>query len=86
MTLLTPRQKQVLDLFLAGNDYKEVAAQCGISTGTVNPHLRAIAKKLGSDGIARDKLRVALDRPTPAPSAGPSEPTPESGTAALSTS
>jgi DNA-binding CsgD family transcriptional regulator len=59
MTTLTPRQKEVLDLWLAGTPYNELAAALGISTKTVNPHLKAIAKKLGAAGISRDSLRLA---------------------------
>ncbi|MCA1782113.1 MAG: helix-turn-helix transcriptional regulator, partial [Intrasporangiaceae bacterium] len=43
---LTARQQQVLDLWLAGTPYYEIADQLGIATGTVNPHLRGIRKKL----------------------------------------
>lgn len=56
---LTSRQQQVLDLWLGGSTYKELAASLGISPETVNPHLKVIAKKLGCVGIARDKLRDA---------------------------
>lgn len=55
---LTPRQQQVLDLWLDGKTYKEVAAECGISPETVNPHLKAVRKKLGATGISRDALRA----------------------------
>ncbi len=60
MTTLTTRQKEVLDLWLAGTKYKELAAQLGISPETVNPHLKGIAKKLGATGISRAALRAAL--------------------------
>lgn len=56
---LTTRQQEVLDLWLAGTTYKELAARLGISPETVNPHLKVIAKKLGADGISREKLRDA---------------------------
>lgn len=60
-TTLTPRQREVLDLFLSGLTYKEVAARCKISPETVNPHLRTIAKKIGASGIARETLRAAVE-------------------------
>lgn len=60
MTQLTARQQEVLDLWLEGVPYDQLAARLGISTKTVNPHLKAIARKLGAPGIARDKLRAAL--------------------------
>lgn len=59
MDTLTARQQQVLDLWLAGVPYNEIADALGISTKTVNPHLKAIAKKLGAGGISRAKLREA---------------------------
>lgn len=56
---LTARQLEVLDLWLAGTPYRELAARLGISPETVNPHLKAIARKLGVRGIARETLREA---------------------------
>lgn len=53
---LTARQQQVLGLWLSGYRYKELAATLGLSPETVNPHLKAIAKKLGAKGISRAKL------------------------------
>jgi DNA-binding CsgD family transcriptional regulator len=60
MTTLTARQQEVLDLWLAGTKYKDLASALGISPETVNPHLKAIAKKLGASGISRAKLKAAL--------------------------
>lgn len=57
---LTTRQKEVLDLWLAGTPYKELAGILGISPETVNPHLKQIAKKIGAKGISRTALRAAL--------------------------
>lgn len=57
---LTERQKQVLYLWLSGTTYRDLATKLGISPETVNPHLKAIAKKLGAAGISRANLRAAL--------------------------
>ena len=57
---LTHRQRQVLELWLSGVQYKELAATLGISPGTVNPHLKAIRAKLGATGISREALREAM--------------------------
>ena len=57
---LTTRQEQVLKLWLAGVQYRELAAELGIAPGTVNPHLQAIRRKLGATGISREALGVAL--------------------------
>ena len=59
MNALTPRQQEVLGLWLDNVPYKELAARLGISPETVNPHLKAIAKKLGATGISRSALRDA---------------------------
>lgn len=58
-TTLTARQQEVLDLWLAGTTYKDLASALGISPETVNPHLKAIAKKLHATGISREALRAA---------------------------
>jgi DNA-binding CsgD family transcriptional regulator len=59
---LTARQRQVLDLWLAGTPYRQLAAALGISPETVNPHLKGVAKKLGATGISREALGVAFSR------------------------
>lgn len=56
---LTARQAQVLGLWLSGSPYRELAAELGISPETVNPHLKAIARKLGATGISRAALAEA---------------------------
>lgn len=57
---LTPRQRQVVDLFLGGKTYREVAEDCGLSPETINPVLKAVRKKTGAKGISRKALREAL--------------------------
>ena len=62
---LTDRQREVLDLWLAGVPYRTLADRLGISKETVNPHLKAIARKLGATGISRHALKDALEGSTP---------------------
>lgn len=50
---LTERQAAVLLGFCGGLTYREVAAELGLSPGTINPVLKAIARKRGSKRIAR---------------------------------
>lgn len=61
MTTLTDRQKQIAELFVSGKTYKQVADECGISSQTVHPTLKAVRKKLGTDSISRAALKVALE-------------------------
>ena len=44
--LLTPRERELLDLLAKGQRYKEIAEQLGISFDTVRAHLRNIYEKL----------------------------------------
>jgi DNA-binding CsgD family transcriptional regulator len=44
---LSPRLKETLELLLAGNSEKEVAAKMGISTHTVHVHVKTLHKRLG---------------------------------------
>ena len=60
MKPLTARQSEVLDLFLSGLTYKEVAAACGISPSTINPHLKVCARKMGTTKISREALAERL--------------------------
>jgi len=48
---LTTRQRQVLDLVLAGYPSKNIAADLGISQRTVDNHRAAIMRKTGSKSI-----------------------------------
>jgi DNA-binding NarL/FixJ family response regulator len=43
---LTPREATVLSLLAAGNSYKMVAAEAGISIDTVRTHIKRIYEKL----------------------------------------
>jgi FixJ family two-component response regulator len=56
---LTPRQRQILDLVLAGHPSKNIAADLGISQRTVENHRAAIMHKTGSTSLAA-LVRFAL--------------------------
>ncbi len=43
--MLTPREKDVIGLLMKGLTYKEVAAQLGLSTSTVNDYIKSIYHK-----------------------------------------
>jgi two-component system, chemotaxis family, CheB/CheR fusion protein len=56
---LTTRQRQILDLVLAGHPSKNIAADLGISQRTVDNHRAAIMKKTGSKSLPA-LIRTAL--------------------------
>ena len=56
---LTTRQRQIMDLVLAGHPSKNIAADLGISQRTVENHRAAIMKKTGSKSLPA-LIRMAL--------------------------
>jgi len=56
---LTSRQRQILDLVLAGHPSKNIAADLGISQRTVDNHRAAIMRKTGSKSVPA-LVRTAL--------------------------
>ena len=63
---LTARQRQILDLVLAGHPSKNIAADLGISQRTVENHRAAVMKKTGSHSLSA-LIRLALVSDPPAP-------------------
>jgi DNA-binding CsgD family transcriptional regulator len=62
---LTPRQRQIMEVVLAGHPSKNIAVDLGISQRTVENHRHAIMKKTGSKSIpalARVALAAAWNR------------------------
>ena len=63
---LTPRQRQIMDLVLAGHPSKNIAADLGISRRTVETHRASIMKKTGArslPALARLALAAEPERP-----------------------
>ena len=52
-SVLTPREREVMDLVVDGKANKEVALALGVSRKTVEFHRTNIMKKLDMDGVAR---------------------------------
>ena len=76
---LTPRQRQIMDLVLAGHPSKNIAADLGISQRTVENHRASIMKKTGAKSLpalARLALAAAWEIPTRRLSSGDLEPPP----------
>ena len=60
---LTPRQRQIMELVLAGHPSKNIAADLGISRRTVENHRASIMKKTGSTSLpALARLALAAAR------------------------
>lgn len=59
ISCLTTRQRQILDMVLAGHPSKNIAADLGISQRTVDNHRAAIMKKTNSKSLP-DLIRTAL--------------------------
>ena len=59
---LTARQRQIMELVLAGHPSKNIAADLGVSQRTVENHRAAIMKKTGSHSLsALIRLALAVD-------------------------
>jgi two-component system, chemotaxis family, CheB/CheR fusion protein len=56
---LTARQRQIMELVLAGHPSKNIAADLGISQRTVENHRAAVMKKTGSHSLSA-LIRLAL--------------------------
>jgi two-component system CheB/CheR fusion protein len=56
---LTTRQRQILDLVLAGHPSKNIAADLGISQRTVDNHRAGIMRKTGSKSLSA-LIRTAI--------------------------
>jgi len=56
---LTPRQRQIMDLVLAGHPNKSIAADLGISQRTVESHRAAVMTKTGAKSLA-ELVRLAF--------------------------
>lgn len=65
---LTARERQIMDLVVAGHANKEIAARVAISQRTVEKHRAAVMKKAGAESLA-DLIRIGL-----AMTGGPGEP------------
>jgi len=58
---LTPRQRQVMELLVAGKPNKIVAAELGLSPKTVEVHRARVMAKLEVESFA-ELVRLSLDR------------------------
>ena len=68
---LTARQRQIMELVLAGHPSKNIAADLGISQRTVENHRAAVMKKTGSHSLsALIRLALAADPATAPQSPG----------------
>jgi DNA-binding NarL/FixJ family response regulator len=66
LELLTPRQRQILQLIAESRTTKEIAHELGLSTKTVEFHRAALMKRLGIfdiPGLVRYSLKKGMTRP-----------------------
>jgi len=59
ITSLTPRDRQIMEMILAGRHNKEIAADLGLSRRTVENHRAAVMRKTGSKSLPA-LVRLAL--------------------------
>jgi DNA-binding NarL/FixJ family response regulator len=57
--LLTPREREVVQLLAEGKSNKEIGAALGVSVHTVETHRSNIMRKLGANSLS-DLIRYAL--------------------------
>jgi FixJ family two-component response regulator len=53
LELLTPREREILDLLITGKPNKVIAFELGISQKTVDFHRANILKKMGADSVVK---------------------------------
>jgi len=66
LTALTPREREVLDLVVAGKMNKQIAAQLGAAEKTIKVHRGRVMKKMQADSVAnlvRMAQRLGLEEP-----------------------
>ncbi len=59
LALLTPREREVLDMVVSGNPNKVIAAQLGISCRTVEIHRGRVMEKMQASSLS-DLVRIGL--------------------------
>ena len=59
MSSLTPREREVLELVVQGQQYRQIAAALGISPRTVEVHRARLMEKLGARNIS-ELVRMSL--------------------------
>jgi RNA polymerase sigma factor (sigma-70 family) len=57
---LTPREREVLELVVQGQQYRQIAAALGISPRTVEVHRARLMEKLGARNIS-ELVRMSLE-------------------------
>lgn len=59
LATLTPREREVMNLVVAGTTNRVIAAHLGLQQKTVEFHRASVMKKIGADSVA-DLIRLAL--------------------------
>ena len=61
LATLTPREREVMDMIVAGGHNRDIAIKLGISPRTVEVHKARVMQKLQVDGVAQ-LIRLSLGR------------------------
>jgi len=59
LSALTPREREVMDMIVAGGHNRDIAERLGISPRTVEVHKARVMQKLQVDGVAQ-LVRLSL--------------------------
>lgn len=62
LAALTPREREVMDMIVAGGHNRDIAEKLGISPRTVEVHKARVMQKLQVDGVAQ-LIRLSLGSP-----------------------
>lgn len=66
LALLSPREREILGLVLAGQPSKQIASALGLSHKTVENHRASIMHKMAADGVVQ-LVRMCLLANVPVP-------------------
>jgi FixJ family two-component response regulator len=76
LSLLTPREREVMNLVINGLSNRRIASRCGISPRTVEIHRARVMEKMGAGSLS-ELVRIVCLQHAPDPHGGFDEPEPD---------